>query len=134
MTASPITFTVTGNPDHSPLTFSPPQVATASGTTIIAMTIQTPDYPVGPFASLSRRRGTLAFLSLGVFLGLARRRRLFASRSGFLATLLLAVGMSVAVTSISGCSDGWGAQPYSMTVTATSGALSHSAAAHLVSQ
>ena len=41
-------------------------------TTTITMTIQTPDYPVGPFASVSRRGGTLAFLGFGVFLGFAR--------------------------------------------------------------
>jgi len=129
--ASTIQFAVTGNPDHSPLAFNPPQVATGSGTTNVTLTIQTPDYPVGPWAQVSGRRFTLAFLSLGALFGLGRRRR---SRLSRIATLLLAIGLSLAATTLSGCGSGWGAQPYSMTVTASSGVLSHSVSAHLVSQ
>ncbi len=130
--AATIQFAIAGNPDHSPLTFSPPQVVTGSGTTKVTLTIVTPDYPVGPWAKLSTRGFTLASLSLAVLFGLGRRRRLFGLRASRLAILLLALGLSTAATTLTGC--GWGPQPYSMTVTASSGALSHSVAAHLVSQ
>jgi hypothetical protein len=128
--ASTIQFAVAGNPDHSPFAFNPPLVATGSGTTNFTLTIQTPDYPVGPWAQVAGPRITLACLLLGALFGIARNRRRFVSR---LAILLLAIGLSVGVTTLSGCG-GWGAQPYSMTVTASSGALSHSVGAHLVSQ
>ena len=39
---------------HSGIAFSPAQVASGSGTTAVTLTIATPDYPVGPFASLTR--------------------------------------------------------------------------------
>jgi hypothetical protein len=132
--ASAIQFAVTGNPDNSPLAFNPPQIATGSGTTNVTLTIQTPDYPVGPWAQVSGQKFTLAFLSLGTLFGLGRRRRLFGLRSSRIAMLLFALGLSAATITLSGCGSGWGAQPYSMTVTASSGALSHSVAAHLVSQ
>lgn len=132
--ASTIQFAVSGNPDHSPLTFNPPQVATGSGTTNVTMTIQTPDYPVGPWAKVQGQRLTLAFLALGMLMGLGRKRRLLGLRSSRIAAVVLAVGMSAAAVTLSGCGSGWGAQPYTMTITASSGALSHSVGAHLVSQ
>jgi hypothetical protein len=138
--AATIQFAIAGNPDHSPLAFSPPLVATGSGTTNLTLTIQTPDYPVGPWtqAQVSGHRFgqkfTLAFLSLGVLFGLGRRRRLLGLRSSRLAALLLALALSTAATTLIGCGGGWPPQPYSMTVTASSGALSHSKNAHLISQ
>jgi hypothetical protein len=131
--AAAIQFAVTGNPDHSPLSFNPAQVNTGSGTTNFTLTIQTPDYPVGPWAQVSGPKLTLACLFLGALFGLGRKRRCFASRSSRIAVLLFGLGLSIAVTTLSGCG-GWGAQPYSMNVTASSGALSHSVGAHLVSQ
>jgi hypothetical protein len=138
--AANIQFAIAGNPDHSPVTFSPPLVATGSGTTNLTLTIQTPDYPVGPFTQATvsghryGQRLSLAFLALGALFGLGRRRRLFGLRSSRLAILLLALGLTAAASTLSGCGGGWGPQPYSMTVTASSGALSHSVAAHLISQ
>jgi hypothetical protein len=131
--ASTIQFAVTGNPDHSLLAFNPPQVDTGSGTTNFTLTIQTPDYPVGPWAQVGGPRLTLACLFVGALFGLGRKRRRLAWRSSPITILLLALGLSIAATTLSGCG-GWGAQPYSMTVTASSGALSHSVGAHLVSQ
>jgi hypothetical protein len=132
--ASTIQFSLTGYPDHSPVTFNPPQVVTGSGTTHFTLTIQTPDYPVGPWngASLPRRGLPLACVSLATFFALGRRRRRFRSRLTQIATWLLAFALSTTMVSLSGCT--WGAEPFSMTVTATSGALSRSVGAHLVSE
>ena len=132
--ASTIQFAVSGNPDRSPLTFSPPQIATGSGTTNVTLTIQTPDYPVGPWIPPSGQGVTLAVLSLGALFGLGGRRRLFGLRSSRIAILLLVLGMSAGAVTLSGCGSGWGPQSYPMTVTASSGALSHSVVLKLVSQ
>ena len=129
--AGTIQLAITGNPDHSPLTFNPTQIAVGAGTTNVTLTIQTPDYPVGPWAQISGQKLTLAFLSLVPLLGFARKHRLL---NLHITTLLLVLAISLSGILLSGCGSGWGAQPYSMTITAQSGALSHSAAAHLVSR
>ncbi|HEY4355097.1 MAG TPA: Ig-like domain repeat protein, partial [Acidobacteriaceae bacterium] len=133
--ASTIQLSIAGNPDHSVLTFDPPQIATGSGSTNVTLTIQTPNYPVGPWELSSTHRGAKVFLSLTLLgpiifcLGIKRRRR--GSR---MPTLVVLLALLVSASTILGCGTGWGTQPYSMTVTASSGALSHSVAAHLVSQ
>lgn len=131
LTASDIQLSIAGNPDHSVLTFDPPRIAAGSGSTDVTLTIQTPNYPVGPWEQSSTRgaeRVVLALTPIILCFGIKRRR---GSR---VPVLLLLLAMLAGASTVIGCGSGWGAQPYSMTVTATSGALSHSAAAHLVSQ
>lgn len=126
--ASAIGFTLGGGPpDHSPATFSPSSVATGSGTTDFTLTIATPDYPVGPFAQAhSSGDGlALAFGGAGLLFALFGKRR---------ARQLAAVLVMLAGLGLTGCVQQWGAQTYSMSVTATSGALSHTVDATLTSK
>jgi hypothetical protein len=130
-TAAAIGFTLSGNPDHSPVTFSPASIAAGSGSTTATLTIATPDYPVGPWSGVRpRTRGVAwAVIGLGAMLlplGLRRRRG-----PGWLA---LVAAASMLLAGSTGCGSGWPAQSYRMTVTATAGKLSHSAVAVLVSE
>jgi hypothetical protein len=136
--ASPISFTISGNPDHSPVTFSPTTVPATSASATATLTIATPDYPVGPWSAvrkptLFRTRDTsLALLALGaLLLPLTRRSRRKLQR---LAAILLFVAASFLLGTASGCGSGWGKQSYNITVTATSGNLSRSANATLITE
>jgi hypothetical protein len=126
--ASAIGFTLGGGPpDHSPATFNPGSVPTGSGTTDFTLTIATPDYPVGPFAQ-ARSTGdslALAFGGAGILFALFGKRR--ARRLAAVIVLLAGIGLS-------GCVQQWGTQRYSISVTATSGALSHTVQATLTSK
>jgi hypothetical protein len=126
-----------GTPDHSPVTFSPATVATGSGTTSGTITILTPDYPVGPWSSITGPRVgprvALALTLFGVLLlpfGTRRRRNRIAN----LGRVLLFLAALTSLTTFTGCADTWGPQHYPITVTASSGALSHTAKATLTSQ
>jgi hypothetical protein len=141
--ASPVTFTIAGNPDHSPVTFSPTTVPATAASAAATLTIATPDYPVGPWSSLrepglhkptySRAREiTLAMFGLGaLLLPFTRRSR---SKLQRLTAMLLFVAVSILLGTTSGCGSGWGNQSYHITVTATSGNLSRSATATLITQ
>jgi uncharacterized repeat protein (TIGR03803 family) len=123
--ASTVGFGIAGSPDHSPVTFSPGTVAVGSGTTGVTLTIQTPDYPVGPWSSIVRPPVVLALTAFGALLlpfGRRRRRR------------LLLVAVLATFATLSGCGGVWKTQYYSMTVTASAGPLSHSVSAKLTSQ
>jgi hypothetical protein len=131
--AANIGFTIAGSPDHSTITFSPKTIPTGSGTTNVTLTIQTPDYPVGPWSQVRGRRGIT--LALGIFgtllLPFGRKRRCLGmqlKRVAFMASLFFALA------SLSGCGSGWKTQSYTITVTASSGSLSHSVNASLTSQ
>jgi hypothetical protein len=78
------------------------------------------------------REITLAMLGLGgLLLPFARRSRRKLQR---LTVALLFVAVSILLGTASGCGSGWGKQSYNITVTATSGALSRSATATLITQ
>jgi uncharacterized repeat protein (TIGR03803 family) len=133
--ASDIGFTIVGSPDHSPVTFSPSTVVTGSGTTTGTITIMTPDYPVGPWSSIAGPRVVLALTLFGVvLLPFGRRRRQTNKRIANLGRLLLFLAALTSLTTFTGCADTWGPQHYPITVTATSGALSHTQKATLTSQ
>jgi uncharacterized repeat protein (TIGR03803 family) len=135
--AADIGFNIVGTPDHSPVTFSPATVATGSGTTSGTITILTPDYPVGPWSSITGPRvGPRVALALTLFgvllLPIGRRRR--RNRIANLARVLLFLAALTSLTTFTGCADTWGPQHYPITVTAGTGALSHTAKATLTSQ
>jgi hypothetical protein len=132
---SGINLSVTGGPYSSVISFNPATITAGSGTTTVTLTVQTPDYPVGPWTQ-SRNgtglgRAALAFTVLGTLLLPLRRKRKLLHRLGL---LVLLVAVSSAVLTATGCGSGWGPQPYSLAVTGTSGALTHSANASLISQ
>ncbi len=124
--ASTVNFGIAGSPDHSPVTFSPATVAVGSGTTNVTLTIQTPDYPVGPWSSIARPPVVLALTAFGALLLPFRRRRTFRR--------LLLVAVLAGFATLSGCGGVWKTQNYPMTVTASAGPLSHSVSAKLTSQ
>ncbi len=116
--ASTIQLTFSGGPDRAISTLTPATIATGSGTTAATLTLDTPNYPTGPF--------TLAFLGL-VALPLVRRRKRMRGLLALAAALVL-------LGAATGCGSGWKAQRFDVIVTATSGQLVRSAQATLISR
>jgi hypothetical protein len=123
--AGAITFKVDGLSLGSTATFSPSTVAAGSGTTTVVMNVQLPgkaalEPHVGPFS-----RGGLPLLLSMILLPFSLGNR--ARRWKNLAVLAL-VALSLAV-GLNGCGGGGSLKPnsYSLTVTAGSGPLSHTA-------
>ncbi len=127
--ASTITLSTTGQPGYSTYSFAPAIIGAGSGTTQGTLTIHTPDFPSGPFNARLATGGTITVATLlGLLLPSRRRRR------SLLATMLLALAALGTTACITGCGSGWKAQHWNVTVTATSGALTRTATATLVSQ
>jgi hypothetical protein len=127
-------MTLSGLPAGATYSFSPASLAVGQGTTPVALTINIPQ----TVASANRGTGgrlvsKLAPFSLAlVLLPFAGRLRRSGKRLGRLISvlLLLAVGIA-AVSGISACGTGNGffaqqEKTYTVTITGTSGALSHS--------
>ncbi|HEY4359216.1 MAG TPA: MBG domain-containing protein [Acidobacteriaceae bacterium] len=126
-----ITFSLSGLPSGATYTFAPPTIAAGAGATNVTLTIQVP----ATLAELHDNRPSvvreLAPISLALFalpfLAWKRRKVLGAARLLGMCLLLLA-GASGAL-GITGCakSNGSSTTPvtYSLTLTATSGSLSH---------
>jgi hypothetical protein len=131
-----VNFTISGLPAGATATFAPPSLAAGSGTTTVTLTVKVPQQTgmlapgrgpgVEPFG-----RG-LAPIALGILLlPFAGKMRRSGKRLGRLCCLLLLLLASAgAVAGLSGCGSGNGfiGQPQTtsnLTVTATSGALSH---------
>ncbi len=127
--ASTITLSTAGQPGYSTYSFAPAIIGAGSGTTQGTLTIHTPDFPSGPFNARLATGGTITVATLlGLLLPSRRRRR------SLLATMLLALAALGTTACITGCGSGWKAQHWNVTVTATSGALTRTATATLVSQ
>jgi hypothetical protein len=128
-----IALTATGLPAGATAVFSPASVPAGSGTTTVTLAIQLPQAsPDSEWAG--GNGGSLAPLSLALlFLPLAGRLRRGGKRIGRLISLLLLAGAGLAaMAGLNGCGSingplGQSAQIYTVTVTGTSGALSHSA-------
>lgn len=133
-------FSVSGLPAGFTATFNPASIAGGSPATNVTLTIQVPQT-----AMLQRNmqpREGLPLVALSIFLlplaGRVRRSRMWLRR---LSVIIVMVGASGVATLI-GCgggsssSEGSGAQPqtYDITVTAMSGALSHSTIVTLTAQ
>jgi hypothetical protein len=128
-----VTLSASGLPAGATATFSPATLAAGSGTTTVTLTIQIPQTvaDVQPTDGLGRRLAPFALaLLLLPFAGRLRRAGRRLSRAVSL-LLLLGAGLAAAA-GLSGCgsASGFFAQQqttYTVTVTGTSGALSHSA-------
>jgi hypothetical protein len=135
--ASTVDFSVSGAPDSSRITFTPPSVPADSGTTAVSLVIQTPNYPTGPFATsaASKTPGiSLAVLTLGgLVLRLRRKQRGAVAQTRLLiCAVLLMIG--VCGLGLTGCGWGWRQQDWTIHVTASSGALSRTTTLYLTSQ
>lgn len=141
-----INFTLSGPPAGATGTFTPSTIAAGSGTTTITLTVKVPQQTgtlapsTKPTGGQGRGRG-LAPIALGILLlPFAGRVRRSSKRLGRLCCLLVLLLTSAgAVAGLSGCgtSNGFNGQPQTtsiLTVTATSGTLSHSANLTLIVQ
>jgi hypothetical protein len=139
--AEPITFACTGLPKHTRYAFTPQVVAPGSGTTTVTLQVMTSTV----LARIPRRPGRLLIWALllpmmGGLLFPGRRRRL-------LLGMALAALCGLALLSACGGGNGGGSSPivppsdtatpvgtYTLTVTATSGAVSHATDLTLIVQ
>ena len=128
-----IGFSVNGLPQGSTISFSPATLPSGSGASNVSVTVQVPKIIAATKAPL---RGSRALVALALcFLMLPFRRRLRLRR--LVSCILLVVAAVCASAALTGC----GADiivprvlNYTVTVTASSGALSHSANAGLIVQ
>jgi sugar lactone lactonase YvrE len=139
--AGPIAFSLSGFPTGSVFNFSPASVATGTGTTTVTLTITPPiaqamdrNRPTHP-----RSNGVVpiafAFLALPFTLIFGRKRRRPAALLLWLMLFASAFGLTGCLSaSSSGYYGNDTPGTYTLNVTATSGALSHSAGVTLVRQ
>jgi hypothetical protein len=128
-TTEPVSFTVTGLPVGASATFTPSSIATLSGPETVTMNVQT-SLTTADRRAPSGRSGTWPPITLfALLLPLLMRRRLRTHiGSRCLIAFLLMLGAAAALT---GCGSSNGFLPlqnrtYSLSVTATSGAVQHS--------
>jgi hypothetical protein len=130
--AGTVTFAVTGLPPGATITFSPPSIAATGGPQAVSLSIQTATATAtrqSPSPPAGRRIEPFA-LALLVLFGVGGMRRYGRNVRRMLAmVILLAAG--AAATMLTGCGgDGFFTQSpknYSVTITATSGTLEHTA-------
>jgi len=126
-----ITFSVTGLPLHTTVSFTPAQIAAGSGTTSVTAQVNLEAHADAlplrrpfPGGALPVALGLLLLPFAGKFR--KSRRRLY----GLVALAVTAGALALGVTGCGGSSS-IKAQSYTITVTAASGALSHSATVQL---
>jgi hypothetical protein len=130
-----VTLSASGLPSGATYVFSPAMLAAGAGSTNVTLTVQ---LPPSAFAANSAGKHDLnparklAPLALGLFLlPFARRMRKAGRRMSWYVVLLMLVGLS-AMAGLSGCGGngsgyfGQSSKTYTVTVTGTSGLLSHS--------
>jgi hypothetical protein len=135
-----VSFAVSGLPAGATATFTPPTLAAGSGTTNVSLSVQLPQQTATRSRSREPGRG-FAPVALGMLLlPFAGKMRRTSKRLGRLVCLLLLLLTgAAAVTGLTGCGsqNGLFAQPqhtYNLTVTVTSGALSHATTVTLTVQ
>jgi hypothetical protein len=127
-----IALSASGLPAGATAVFSPASVPAGSGTTTVTLAIQAPQSSADSVWAGGGVAGSLAPFSLALLLlPLAGRLRRGGKRIGRLISLLLAIAGMAAIVGLNGCkavsgSPGQTSQTYTVTVTGTSGALSHS--------
>jgi hypothetical protein len=135
-----VTLTVIGVPTGAMSTITPATVAAGTGPASVALEVQVPNQT----ASLGRGE-LLAFKLSPMMAGMlllpfGGRIRRAAGKHGRAATLLLLAVVAIPLTGLAGCasnsssSQGAQQQSYKLTVTATSGTVSHSATLTLIVQ
>jgi pseudomonalisin len=132
-----IALSVSGLPIGATTLFSPASVAAGSGATTVILTIQLPQASAGaqlPGGFGSGLAGRLAPLSLALLLLplVGRLRRMGKLTGRLISSLLLVITGMTAMAGLTGCGSFTGflahsSQTYTVTVTGTSGTLSHSA-------
>jgi hypothetical protein len=128
-----VSLSASGLPAGAVATFSPAALPAGAGTSTVTLTIQIPQTAAAmpPADGLGRRLAPLALALL--LLPFAGRLRRAGKRLPRIASLLLLLGSALAaLTVLNGCGSTSGffaqqQQSYTVTVTGTSGALSHSA-------
>jgi sugar lactone lactonase YvrE len=129
---SAVTLSVSGLPEGAIATFSPITLPAGSGTTTVTLTIQLPQTAAALQPTHGLGRGLAPFALALLLLPFAGRLRRAGRRLGRTVSLLLLLGAGLAAAAgLSGCgsSSGFFGQPqttYTVTVTGSSGALSHS--------
>jgi hypothetical protein len=137
-TPSAIGFAVSGAPAGSIITFTPTTVPAGTGTANLAIAIQVPSVIAasqGREHSLATSLAALALVCL--FLPLRRRMGLRGNRSSWLLSALLVLASVGACAAAMGCGANdivTRVQTFAITVTASSGSLSHSATTTLTVQ
>ena len=127
---SAVTFAVSGAPAGATATFTPPTLAAGAGAANVGLRIQV----AGQTAFSRSHRSALLALGLSPFmlamlLPWNRKIRQTAGKRGGAACVLLLILAGTLLTGLVGCGSGSSSAPqkvYPMTVTATSGTLSHS--------
>jgi hypothetical protein len=127
-----VTLSVSGLPPGAIAIFSPATLPAGSGTTTVTLTIQLPQTAAAlhPTHDLGRRLAPFALALL--LLPFAGRLRRAGRRFGRTVSLLLLLGVTLsAAVGLSGCGSASGffgqqQTTYTVTVTGSSGALSHS--------
>jgi hypothetical protein len=129
----PVSFTASGLPSGASVTFNPTTIAANDGKQTVTLVVQTAAFAKLESPSIGRK---LAPLTLALFLiplfGVGRLRRQ-GRRLSKLGLLLLLVSCTLAGAMMTGCGGSSGAgfkqvaQNYTITVTATSGKVQHTA-------
>jgi len=127
-------FSATGGPTGATYTFSPATVTANGGAQSIGLSIQT--LPESARNSTSERPGPFAPVAFAVLLPLLGLRKLRRKLGRGASLILLLASSALAVSSLAGCSQGVGffgqpVQNYTVTVTASSGGVQHSATVNL---
>ncbi len=129
----PVSFTASGLPPGATITFNPGTIAANGGKQTVTIDIQTAALAKLESPSIGRKIAPLTFALLLIpFLGLGRLRRQ-GRRLSKLASLLLLLICTLAGAMLTGCGGGGSAsfktvvQNYTITVTATSGTVQHTA-------
>jgi hypothetical protein len=133
---SAIGFAVSGAPNGSAITFSPATLPAGSGASSLTLTIQVP----GVFATNAPLRGTrtpTALALLALVLPFRRGLKHRGKFAGWMSCILLLVATACASAALAGCGGSIVTpitRTYAVTVTATSGALSHATSVGLTVQ
>ena len=134
---SAITFAASGAPAGSAIAFSPATLPAGSPTANLTLTIQVPSVIATSNGPLHGARTLAALALLGLVLPFRRRLKShgkFAGRVACILLLLAGIGASATLTGCGASIIAPRVQTFALTLTATSGALSHATAATLVVQ
>jgi len=133
---APITFSISGLPTGATYTFTPSTLPAGSGTSVITLTIPLPKAQA--LLHQERNLGKLAPIALALLLlPFGVRLRKSAKRLRRLTALLIWIAAGITATAtLTGCGAPFGyfgqpQQTYNVTVTATSGTLSHNSTVQL---
>lgn len=130
-----ISFTVSGLPTGATAMFTPDSVPANSGTTNVKLTVSIPNQSSAQLHNVPFSKGPMT-VALGLLLLPLARVWRHASRrlNKMMCLFLFALAVTLSIGGLTGCGGGGEHQPsttpqnYTLTVTATSGSLSHSTA------